>query len=75
MSLERRINKLAGKQTALNDGTPVTIISPIMTGVSGDGSMWCDGRVVVLNEETDKEQTVQVEDIAEDIKPKHWWSR
>ena len=74
MSLEKRINKLAGKQTALNDGTPITIISPVMTGASGDGSMWCDGRVVVLNEETDKEQTVQVEDIAEDIN-KPWWSR
>jgi hypothetical protein len=36
--------------------------------------MWCDGRVVVLNEETDKEQTVQVEDIAEDIN-KPWWRR
>ena len=74
MSLEKRINRLRGKQTALNDGTPITIISPVMTGASGDGSMWCDGRVVVLNEETDKEQTVQVEDIAEDIN-KPWWSR
>ena len=45
-----------------------------MTGASGDGSMWCDGRVVVLNEETDKEQTVQVEDIAEDIN-KPWWCK
>jgi hypothetical protein len=74
MSLEKRINRLRGKQTALNDGTPITIISPVITGASGDGSMWCDGRVVVLNEETDKEQTVQVEDIAEDIN-KPWWSR
>ena len=75
MSLQKRINKLAGKQTALNDGTPITIISPVMTGASGDGSMWCDGRVVVLNEETDTKEYVQVEDIAENIKPKHWWSR
>ena len=67
MSLEKRINRLKGKQTALNDGTPIIILYPVMTGASGDGSMWCDGRVVVLNEETDKEQTVQVEDIAEDI--------
>jgi hypothetical protein len=74
MSLEKRINRLRGKQTALNDGTPITIISPVITGASGDGSMWCDGRVVVLNEETDKEQTVQVEDIAEDIN-KPWWRR
>jgi hypothetical protein len=74
MSLKKRINKLAGKQTALNDGTPITILSPVMTGASGDGSMWWDGRVVVLNEETDKEQTVQVEDIAEDIN-KPWWRR
>ena len=74
MSLEKRINRLRGKQTALNDGTPIIIISPVMTGASGDGSMWCDGRVVVLNEETDKEQTVQVEDIAEDIN-KPWWRR
>ena len=74
MSLQKRINKLAGKQTALNDGTPITIISPVITGASGDGSMWCDGRVLVLNEETDKEQTVQVEDIAEDIN-KPWWRR
>ena len=74
MSLEKRINRLKGKQTALNDGTPIIILYPVMTGASGDGSMWCDGRVVVLNEETDKEQTVQVEDIAEDIN-KPWWSR
>ena len=74
MSLEKRINRLRGKQTALNDGTPITIISPVITGASGDGSMWCDGRVVVLNEETDKEQTVQVEDIAEDIN-KPWWCK
>ena len=39
MSLEKRINRLKGKQTALNDGTPITIISPVMTGASGDGSM------------------------------------
>ena len=75
MSLENRINKLVGKQTALYDGTPITILSPVMTGASGDGSMWCDGRVLVLNEETDTKEYVQVEDIAENIKPKHWWSR
>ena len=74
MSLEKRINRLKGKQTALNDGTPIIILYPVMTGASGDGSMWCDGRVVVLNEETDKEQTVQVEDIAEDMN-KPWWSK
>ena len=75
MSLENRINKLVGKQTALYDGTPITILYPVMTGASGDGSMWCDGRVLVLNEETDTKEYVQVEDIAENIKPKHWWSR
>ena len=74
MSLEKRINRLKGKQTALNDGTPIIILYPVMTGASGDGSTWWDGRVVVLNEETDKEQTVQVEDIAEDIN-KPWWRR
>ena len=67
MSLEKRINKLAGKQTALYDGTPVTIISPVMTGASEDGSMWYDGRMVVLNEETNKKQTVQIENITENI--------
>ena len=69
MSLKKAIEKLAGKQTALNNGTPVTIIEPVVVGAY-DTSEWCDGRVVVLNEETNEQQTVYVEDLAEDIKPK-----
>ena len=61
----KNIEQLKDKQTALNDGTPVTIL----------GCGYYNGRsVYIKNEETEEVEVVWVDNIAEDIKPKFlWW--
>ena len=69
MSLHKAIENMANKKTALYNGTPITIINPVVHEAY-DGSELFYGEVRVLNEDTNQEEYVQMEEIAENIKPK-----